>query len=53
MMGIELVKDKESKEPNPELFGNVWEKTKNYGLLTGKGGRFGTVFRVQPPMCMN
>jgi len=52
MMGIELVKDKESKEPAPELFADVWEKTKDYGLLTGKGGRFGTVFRIQPPMCM-
>jgi alanine-glyoxylate transaminase/(R)-3-amino-2-methylpropionate-pyruvate transaminase len=51
MLGIELVKDKESKLPNPELFDDVWEKTKNYGLLMGKGGRFGSVFRIQPPMC--
>jgi alanine-glyoxylate transaminase/(R)-3-amino-2-methylpropionate-pyruvate transaminase len=52
MMGIELVKDKESKEPNPELFADVWEMTKNNGLLMGKGGRTGNVFRIQPPMCI-
>jgi len=52
MLGIELVKDKESKLPNPELFGDVWEKTKEYGLLMGKGGRTGCVFRIQPPMCI-
>jgi len=52
MLGIELVKDKESKLPNPELFADVWEKTKEYGLLMGKGGRTGCVFRIQPPMCI-
>jgi len=52
MCGIELVKDKESQLPHPELFADVWEKTKNYGLLVGKGGRFGTSFRIQPPMAI-
>ena len=46
MIGIELVKDKESKEPNPEFFTKVYEKTKDYGILVGKGGRFGTTFRI-------
>lgn len=48
MMGIELVKDKETKEPAQELFNDVWELTKDYGLLLGKGGRYGTIFRCQP-----
>ena len=46
MIGMELVKDKESKEPNPDFFAKVYEKTKDYGLLVGKGGRFGTTFRI-------
>jgi len=52
MIGMEMVKNKETKEPAPELFANMFEKTKDYGLLMGKGGRFGTTFRIQPPMCI-
>jgi len=52
MLGLELVKDREHNEPNPELFTEMFEKTKDYGLLLGKGGRFGTTFRIQPPMCI-
>lgn len=52
MLGIEVVKDKESKTPHTELFADVWEKTKDYGLLLGKGGRFGTTFRIQPSMAI-
>jgi len=50
--GIELVKDKESLTPNPELLADVWEKTKDYGLLVGKGGRHLATFRIQPTMCL-
>lgn len=46
MIGIELVTDSESKTPNPELLTEVLEKTKDYGILLGKGGRFGNVFRL-------
>jgi len=52
MLGLEVVKDRDAKEPNPELFADMFEKTKDYGLLLGKGGRFGTTFRIQPPMCI-
>ena len=30
----------------------MFEKTKDYGLLLGRGGRHGNVFRIQPPMCI-
>jgi len=30
----------------------MFERTKDHGLLLGKGGRFGTTFRIQPPMCI-
>jgi alanine-glyoxylate transaminase/(R)-3-amino-2-methylpropionate-pyruvate transaminase len=52
MMGLEIVKNRDTKEPDAELFGSIFEKTKDYGLLLGKGGRFGTTFRIQPPMCI-
>lgn len=53
MIGVELVTDRESKTPNPELLSKIHEKTKVYGILLGKGGRFNNVFRIQPPMCLN
>jgi len=53
MLALELVEDKESKDPlNAKLFGNIWEKTKNYGLLVGKGGGYGNCFRIQVPVCI-
>jgi len=52
MLGLEIVKNRDSKEPDPELFAEMFERTKDHGLLLGKGGRFGTTFRIQPPMCI-
>jgi 4-aminobutyrate aminotransferase-like enzyme len=52
MIGVEIVKDRESKIPDNELFNDIFENTKDHGLLMGKGGRFGNTFRVQPPMCI-
>jgi len=52
MMGLEIVKDKETKEPDNELFNDMFERTKDHGLLLGKGGRHGNTFRIQPPMCI-
>lgn len=53
MIGVEVVKDKDSKIPDPEFFSKVFELTKDKGILMGKGGRNGNVFRIQPPMCID
>jgi len=46
MQGIELVKDRETKEPAPEAVLKVFEETKRQGVLIGKGGLYGNVIRT-------
>ena len=46
MQGIELVKNRETKEPAPEAVLKVFEETKQQGVLIGKGGLYGNVIRT-------
>lgn len=46
MLGIELVKDRKTKEPNPEAVLKIFEETKRRGVLIGKGGLYGNVIRT-------
>lgn len=50
MQGIELVKDKTTKEPSPKAASHLMDATKKYGLLIGKGGLYGNVMRIAPPL---
>lgn len=50
LLGVELVKDKASKEHHPEAAGKMMETCKVRGLLIGKGGLKGNVLRLAPPM---
>ncbi len=52
MRGVELVKDRATKEPAPEETLAVLEATREMGVLFGKGGFYGNVLRVKPPMCL-
>ncbi|HXM36156.1 MAG TPA: aspartate aminotransferase family protein [Pyrinomonadaceae bacterium] len=46
MQGIELVMDRETKEPAPQAVVKVFEETKRRGVLIGKGGLYGNVIRT-------
>ncbi len=46
MQGIELVVDRQTKEPNPQAVLTVFEETKRQGVLIGKGGLYGNVIRT-------
>jgi 4-aminobutyrate aminotransferase-like enzyme len=46
MQGIELVKDRTTKEPAPDAVLKVFEETKRQGVLIGKGGLYGNVIRT-------
>jgi alanine-glyoxylate transaminase/(R)-3-amino-2-methylpropionate-pyruvate transaminase len=50
MQGIEFVKDRKTKEPYPEAVLKVFEETKKRGVLLGKGGLYGNVIRMGPPL---
>jgi alanine-glyoxylate transaminase/(R)-3-amino-2-methylpropionate-pyruvate transaminase len=52
LLGVELVKDRQSKEPAREESAQVMEKCKEMGLLVGKGGLWGQTIRFSPPMCL-
>ena len=52
MLGIELVKDRASKEPARAECAQVLESARQMGLLLGKGGLHGNVLRFAPPMCI-
>jgi alanine-glyoxylate transaminase/(R)-3-amino-2-methylpropionate-pyruvate transaminase len=53
MLGVELVKDHATKKPARDECAEVFERCKDLGLLIGKGGLFGNVLRIKPPMCLN
>ncbi|HEV2299307.1 MAG TPA: aspartate aminotransferase family protein [Candidatus Acidoferrales bacterium] len=50
MQAIELVKDRKTKEPAADVTGQLLERARDNGLLIGKGGLYGNVIRMAPPM---
>jgi 4-aminobutyrate aminotransferase len=50
MQALELVKDRQTKEPAPEAANQILERARDNGLLIGKGGLYGNVIRMAPPM---
>lgn len=50
VFGLELVKDKKTKEPAPDLTRQLIDTAAQNGLLIGSVGIFGNVIRVAPPL---
>jgi 4-aminobutyrate aminotransferase len=50
MQALELVKDRETKEPAPQAVLRVFEETRRRGVLVGKGGLYANVIRTGLPL---
>ena len=53
MLAIEMVKDRKTKEPDPEVTAAVFENCRDSGLILSKSGPHQSVLRMVPPMCLN
>ncbi|MBA3379344.1 MAG: aminotransferase class III-fold pyridoxal phosphate-dependent enzyme, partial [Chloroflexia bacterium] len=50
MVGVELVHDRHTKEPAPDLLRRVQEEAKKRGLIIGRGGLHANTIRLCPPL---
>jgi alanine-glyoxylate transaminase / (R)-3-amino-2-methylpropionate-pyruvate transaminase len=52
LLGIELVQDRGTRAPAGAEAAAVLEAARERGLLLGRGGLYGNVIRLAPPMCL-
>ena len=50
MQGVELARDRKTKEPATEETNRLMDLTKDNGLIVGKEGHLGNVLRIAPPL---
>ncbi len=50
MLALEFVEDRATKKPDAAAATQIMERTRELGLLVGKGGLYGNVLRIAPPM---
>ncbi|MBU2568014.1 MAG: aminotransferase class III-fold pyridoxal phosphate-dependent enzyme, partial [Elusimicrobia bacterium] len=52
MLGLELVRDRKTKEPAAKEMLRLMDLCKDRGLFIGKGAMAGNVIRIKPPLCI-
>lgn len=52
MIGVELVADRAARTPGTALAGRVLDELKDLGAIVGKGGLYGNVLRIKPPLVL-
>jgi diaminobutyrate-2-oxoglutarate transaminase len=53
MLGIEMVKDKQSREPSPEYAKKIRGYCHRHGVLVEVGGHYNNVVRLLPPLVIS
>lgn len=53
MLAIEMVRDRATKEPDPDTTAAVFEATRDSGLILSKSGAYRSCLRMVPPMCLS
>jgi alanine-glyoxylate transaminase/(R)-3-amino-2-methylpropionate-pyruvate transaminase len=53
LWGVELVKDRTTREPAREACAAVFETCRELGLLIGKAGLHANTLRITPPLCIS
>lgn len=49
-IGIEIVRDRATKEPDPSATNAIKEGMRNRGVLVGTTGAYGNILKVRPPL---
>lgn len=52
MRGLEIVKDKQSREVAPQHVQRAMDLCKDRGMLIGRGGMAANTIRIKPPLCI-
>lgn len=52
-IGLELVRDRETKTPAPEVATHVINGLRDHGILIGAAGPFGSTLKIRPPLCFS
>ncbi|MHC4915997.1 MAG: aminotransferase class III-fold pyridoxal phosphate-dependent enzyme, partial [Planctomycetota bacterium] len=52
MIGVEMVRDKSTKEPAADEAKKVRDLCRENGVLVGRGGPLANVIRLQPPLTL-
>ncbi|KAF5286186.1 hypothetical protein FQA39_LY16356 [Lamprigera yunnana] len=53
MIGVEMIDGCGSDKPSESTkMVKYWDRCKELGVLLGRGGYYGNVFRIKPPMCI-
>jgi 4-aminobutyrate aminotransferase-like enzyme len=50
-IGLELVRDRDRKEPAPEVASLLINRLRQRGFLIGAAGPFGSTLKIRPPLC--
>jgi alanine-glyoxylate transaminase/(R)-3-amino-2-methylpropionate-pyruvate transaminase len=53
MLAIELVKDRKSKAPATEAAADIFERTREHGIVLSKSGANRNMLRMVPPLCLS